>query len=98
MNFHWPRLTQFFSSVANIPEACESCQNRHLRIPSQQTSAVPPAARREIFAWAMFDFTNSGYTTVVFTVICNAYFVGVVAGNGADQGRSRSCAGRSSLA
>jgi len=32
----------------------------------------------------MFDFANSGYTTVVLTAIFNAYFVGVVAGNGQD--------------
>jgi UMF1 family MFS transporter len=37
-------------------------------------------ARRELFAWAMYDFANSGYTTVVLTTIFNAYFVGVVAG------------------
>jgi UMF1 family MFS transporter len=43
-----------------------------------------PVARREIFSWAMFDFANSGYTTVVLTAIFNAYFVGVVAGRGAD--------------
>ncbi len=36
--------------------------------------------RREVFAWAMYDFANSGYTTVVLTaVVFNAYFVGVVA-------------------
>jgi UMF1 family MFS transporter len=32
----------------------------------------------------MFDFANSGYTTVVLTAIFNAYFVGVVAGGGSD--------------
>lgn len=37
------------------------------------------APRREIFAWAMFDFANSGYTTVVLTAIFNAYFVSVIA-------------------
>lgn len=37
--------------------------------------------RREVFAWAMYDFANSGYTTVVLTAVFNAYFVGVVAGN-----------------
>lgn len=31
----------------------------------------------------MYDFANSGYTTVVITAIFNAFFVGVVAG-GAD--------------
>ena len=43
-----------------------------------------PATRREIFAWAMYDFANSGYTTVVLTAVFSAYFVGVVAGTGAD--------------
>ncbi len=36
---------------------------------------------REVFGWAMYDFANSGYTTVVLTAVFNAYFVGVVAGN-----------------
>src|SRR6267142_648656 len=35
----------------------------------------------EVLAWAMFDFANSGYTTVVVTAVFNAYFVAVVAGN-----------------
>jgi len=29
----------------------------------------------------MYDFANSGYTTVVITALFNAYFVAVVAGN-----------------
>lgn len=37
--------------------------------------------KREVFGWAMFDFANSGYTTVVLTAVFNAYFVGAVAGN-----------------
>lgn len=37
--------------------------------------------RREAWAWAMYDFANSGYTTVVITAVFNAYFVAVVAGN-----------------
>jgi len=36
---------------------------------------------REVFAWAMYDFANSGYTTVVITAVYNAYFVAVIAGN-----------------
>ena len=32
----------------------------------------------------MYDFANSGYTTVVLTAVFNAYFVGVVAGTGPD--------------
>lgn len=35
----------------------------------------------EVWGWAMYDFANSGYTTVVITAIFNAYFVAVVAGN-----------------
>jgi UMF1 family MFS transporter len=34
---------------------------------------------REVWAWAMYDFANSGYTTVVITAVFNAYFVAVVA-------------------
>jgi UMF1 family MFS transporter len=41
----------------------------------------PGVARREVFAWAMYDFANSGYTTVLLTAVFNAYFVSVVARN-----------------
>jgi UMF1 family MFS transporter len=41
---------------------------------------VPPVQRREIVAWAFFDFANSGYTTVVVTAVFNAFFVAVIAG------------------
>jgi UMF1 family MFS transporter len=44
-------------------------------------SLNPGVPRREVFAWAMYDFANSGYTTVVLTAVFNAYFVAVVAGN-----------------
>ncbi len=37
------------------------------------------APRRELISWAMYDFANSGYTTVVLTAIFSAYFVGVIA-------------------
>jgi UMF1 family MFS transporter len=33
----------------------------------------------------MYDFANSGYTTVVLTAVFNAYFVRVVAGDGPDR-------------
>ncbi len=39
--------------------------------------------KREVFGWAMYDFANSGYTTVVLTAVFNAYFVGAVAGGAA---------------
>ena len=38
-----------------------------------------PVTRRERFAWCMYDFANSGFTTVILTAIFNAYFVGVIA-------------------
>lgn len=41
----------------------------------------PGVRRREVWAWAMYDFANSGYTTVVITAVFSAYFVSVVAGN-----------------
>jgi UMF1 family MFS transporter len=41
----------------------------------------PGVRRREVWAWAMYDFANSGYTTVVITAVFGAYFVGVVAGD-----------------
>jgi UMF1 family MFS transporter len=46
-----------------------------------QTSLAANVTRREVWAWAMYDFANSGYTTVVITAIFNAYFVAVIAGN-----------------
>ena len=36
---------------------------------------------REVFGWAMYDFANSGYTTVVITAIFNAWFVSAIAAN-----------------
>lgn len=52
---------------------------------SSTSNHFDQATRRERFAWCMYDFANSGYTTVILTAIFNAYFVGVVAaesGNG----------------
>ena len=48
-----------------------------MQTPSQNDEVRP----REVFGWAMYDFANSGYTTVVITAVFNAYFVSVVAGN-----------------
>ena len=44
-----------------------------------QNSLNAGVRKRELFGWAMYDFANSGYTTVVMTAVFNAYFVGVVA-------------------
>ena len=51
--------------------------------PATQVAADVPVAPREVWSWAMYDFANSGYTTVVITAIFNAFFVSVIAG-GAD--------------
>ena len=46
-----------------------------------QDALQPGVRKREVFAWSMYDFANSGYTTVVLTAVFNAYFVSAVAGN-----------------
>ncbi len=56
-------------------------------VPTPAMSSISPARRNlaggvrpaEVWAWAMYDFANSGYTTVVVTAVFNAYFVAVVA-------------------
>ncbi len=50
---------------------------------TEHRSLNPGVRRREVLGWAMYDFANSGYTTVVLTAVFSAYFVGAVAG-GAD--------------
>lgn len=44
----------------------------------------PRAERREIFGWAMFDFANSSYTTVIITVVYAVIFPKIVVGDGPD--------------
>lgn len=41
----------------------------------------PGVKRREVFGWALYDFANSGYTTVVLTAVFSAYFVSGVVGD-----------------
>ena len=45
-----------------------------------QIETTKTAPRKEILAWAMYDFANSAYTTIVSTTIFNPYFVAVAAG------------------
>jgi UMF1 family MFS transporter len=42
---------------------------------------APEVKVREVWAWSMYDFANSAYTTVVITAVFGAYFVGVIAEN-----------------
>jgi MFS transporter, UMF1 family len=44
-----------------------------------EPSAAKPASWREIWSWAMFDFANSSYTTVIVTVAFGVYFTKLVA-------------------
>jgi len=45
-----------------------------------RTSLASGVRAHEVWSWAMYDFANSGYTTVVITAVFNAYFVAEVAG------------------
>ena len=48
-------------------------------------STSRPVKKREIFGWAMFDFANSSYTTIIVTVAFAVYFTKLVApGENAD--------------
>ena len=49
---------------------------------TQDDREYPPATRREIWSWAMFDFANSSYTTVIVTVAFSVYFTRLVAPEG----------------
>jgi MFS transporter, UMF1 family len=44
-----------------------------------QDALNPGVKKREVFGWAIYDFANSGYTTVVITAVYSAYFVGGIA-------------------
>jgi len=44
-----------------------------------QSALRPGVRKREVFGWAMYDFANSGYTTVVLTAVFAAYFVSGIA-------------------
>lgn len=54
-------------------------------LPSEALGAPshPPASadRREIFGWAMFDFANSSYTTVIITVVYAIVFPKIIVGD-----------------
>ncbi|MBS7807254.1 MFS transporter [Variovorax sp. PCZ-1] len=45
-----------------------------------QDALNPGVKKREVFGWAMYDFANSGFTTVVISAVYAAYFVGSIAG------------------
>jgi len=48
---------------------------------TRQRALASDVNLREVWAWSMYDFANSGYTTVVITAVFNAFFVAAVAEN-----------------
>ena len=50
-------------------------------MPGVSTRPLAPDVKvREVWAWSMYDFANSAYTTVVITAVFGAYFVAGIAG------------------
>lgn len=51
--------------------------------PSLESTSPEPARAptREIFGWAMFDFANSSYTTVIITVVFSVIFPKIIVGD-----------------
>ncbi|MFO7727717.1 MAG: MFS transporter [Desulfonatronovibrio sp.] len=45
---------------------------------------IKTARPKEIFGWAMFDFANQAYTTLIITVIFGVTFTRVIVGDGPD--------------
>ncbi len=43
-----------------------------------------PVQKREIFGWAMYDFANSSYTTVVISLLYSAFFVEYIVPEGSE--------------
>ncbi len=54
--------------------------NQHIPSANESSQLMGTADRKELLSWALYDFANSGYTTVVQTTIFSAYFVAVIAG------------------
>src|SRR5690606_4593553 len=44
-----------------------------------RSALKPGVSMREVWAWAMYDFVKSVYTTVVITTVFSTYYVGVEA-------------------
>jgi len=50
-------------------------KNKHKSSFEQAAPEVETAKKGEIFSWAMFDFANSSYTTVIITAVFSAFFI-----------------------
>src|SRR4026209_578809 len=62
------------------PKCPSCCESEERTVTSEIVAARrgPPVTRTEILGWAMFDFANSSYTTVVITVVYSKFFVGYI--------------------
>jgi UMF1 family MFS transporter len=45
-----------------------------------RNGTIPPAGPKELWAWCLYDFANSSFTTLILTVAYSVYFIQVVAG------------------
>ena len=69
---HWPDQSESGS---------ESGRVTGIESDSESDSVLAAGVRRrEVLAWALYDFANSGYATVVLTAVYNVFFVDVIAG------------------
>ena len=48
---------------------------------NEVSSSKDSVTKKEIFGWAMFDFSNSGFTTVVITAIYGGFFTEYIVGS-----------------
>jgi len=48
----------------------------------ESMAEIQRASRKELFGWAMFDFANSSYTTVIITVVFCIIFPRLIVGDG----------------
>ena len=44
-----------------------------------RNGTIPPAGTKELWAWCLYDFANSSFTTLILTVAFSIYFIQVVA-------------------
>lgn len=44
-------------------------------------TSLPPAARRRILAWCLFDFANSAYSAVIVATVFGIYYATTIVGN-----------------
>src|SRR5688500_12214975 len=50
-------------------------------LPAMHTSGRDPT-RRAVLGWAIYDFANSAYTTLIVTFVYSTFFIQVVAPDG----------------